>query len=317
VLGIGTIGGSSQELLAIEGARPGTATGDSIPVVVIDPATGASRLDLLSLPDGSRTTTVATAEAPAMILASWADTEHQTVFYATTPDQQGDAVTYHQVAFDGSGDREIARSSVGAGRYLFGAADADLSRDGREFVMDTCADLICSFTILDIESGDLRTVPRGADTYCSILGIADGWVVAMAMDACTPFDPDFNPDSPSRIVVLPLDGSAGRTLIDGVGSGQVVETPTGPRFVFARTGATGTTTVGSIDLAGGEPVPVATLAASDPFVGPVPVRLPAGWVLLASLSLGDFPQAAIGPRAVPLLIDLVSGESYELVNLPH
>jgi len=47
------------------------------------------------------------------------------------------------------------------------------------------------------------------------------------------------------------------------------------------------------------------------------VRMPGGWILLAGGAMGDFPWQRAIDRPVPLLVNVVTGESVELVNLPH
>ena len=47
------------------------------------------------------------------------------------------------------------------------------------------------------------------------------------------------------------------------------------------------------------------------------VRLPDGWILLTRGGLGDFPWQRAVDRPVPVLVNLVTDERIELVNLPH
>jgi hypothetical protein len=46
------------------------------------------------------------------------------------------------------------------------------------------------------------------------------------------------------------------------------------------------------------------------------VRLPDGWVML-NAGLGDFPWQRAFDRPIPVIVNLVTGERIELVNLPH
>lgn len=312
MLGIGTVGGNHQTVLPVRQARPGVTTGEVMPVNIYDETTGASRLELLTIPDGERVVTVATVAAPGLILASWADAAHRQVFYVMTPDQRVGALRYHRVGFDGSGDRVIAEAPTGGDLYLFGGTNADLALDGSAFVIDICDAGACRFTIIDATNGAARDAARSKEPICSILGVAGGNVVATTQDTCSVFDGNV------KIVALPLDGGAGRALVDGIVLGQLIDTPTGARLVHTRYVDVETSqTIETMDIETRETTVLLTRGAGDPFVVPRPLRLPEGWVLLATMSLGDFPQAAIGPRAVPILIDLVSGKQYEMVNLPH
>ena len=50
---------------------------------------------------------------------------------------------------------------------------------------------------------------------------------------------------------------------------------------------------------------------------PVPVSLPPNWLLLGS-QLGEFLDGHLpGDRPVPLLINVVTGETIEMVHLAH
>jgi hypothetical protein len=229
-----------------------------------------------------------------------------------TLDQRLAPVQYHRVGFDGSDDRVIAEAATGVEQYLFGGSLADLSLDGASFVIDDCVGQRCRFTIIDTETGDARQVERSNETICNVVGISGADVVAVSQETCAPFDANV------AIVAFPLDGKAARVLVEGEVSGQVVDTPTGAKLVYTRlVGAGSGQTIDALDIETGETSLVLTRDADDPLVLPKALRLPEGWVLLATFSLGDFPQAAPGPRAVPILLDLVGRKQYEMVNLPH
>jgi hypothetical protein len=53
------------------------------------------------------------------------------------------------------------------------------------------------------------------------------------------------------------------------------------------------------------------------FLLPEPVRLPDGWVLLATTLSDDPAGRGFLVRGVPVLVNLVTGEKVELPNLPH
>ena len=98
--------------------------------------------------------------------------------------------------------------------------------------------------------------------------------------------------------------------------GEVIPTPTGPRLIYVDSSARGSE-VRSVDVATGDETVILTRTADEPYLAPVRLHLPSGWVLLATFSLGDYPQASPVDRAVPILVDLTTGEQYEMVNLPH
>jgi hypothetical protein len=107
-------------------------------------------------------------------------------------------------------------------------------------------------------------------------------------------------------------------LVEGEVAGQLVETPTGDRLIYTRLVGPGSPqSIESVDVRTGETKVVLTRGMNTPLVTPKQLRLPEGWVLLVTFSLGDFPQAAPGPRAVPILVDLVTGQQFEMENLPH
>lgn len=312
MLGIGTVGGNHQTVLPMRRAGPGITTGEVLPVNIYNGTNGSSSLVLLSIPDGEPVATVATVQAPGLILASWADAKHQRVYYAMTPDQRQTPVQYHRVGFDGSDDRVIAEAPTGVEQYLFGGTAADLSLDGGAFVVDSCEAGRCRLTVIDTETGEAREIERSNENVCSIVGVSDADVVAISQDTCDLFDANV------AIVAFPLDGTAGRVLVEGEVTGQLVAMPTGARFVYTRIVAPGAPqTIDAVDLRTGGSTVVLTRSVDAETVIPRPLRLPDGWVLLATFSLGDFPQAAPGPRAVPIMLDLVSGKQYEMVNLPH
>ena len=314
-LGIGTIGGNRQTVLPVAQAQPGAASGSIVPVAVFDTVTGATHLDVLSVPAGEVLATVATVNQPGFIVSSWADADHGQVYYTVIPDQRSQAVEYHRVSSDGSGDTIVAQSSTGADLALFGRSAAALALDGSAFVVDTCDDAACRFQVVDTATGAASQVDHASDPICQVIGIADGVVVAATQPVCQPFDLNADPDA-MAIIALPLDGGASRDLVHGSMDGELVATPSGARLILVDSKATGSS-VRSVDIATGDETVLVTRTAAEPVVAPVHLRLPSGWVLLATFSLGDYPLASPVDRAVPILVDLMSGEQYEMVNLPH
>ena len=314
-LGIGTIGGIRQTVLPIAQTQPGAASGSVVPVAIFDTATGATHVDVLSVPAGEVLARVASVDQPGLIVASWADADHGQVYYSVIPDQSSQAVEYHRVAIDGSDDTIVARSSTGADLALFGRSAAAIALDGSAFVVDTCDDGTCRFQVVDTATGAASQVDHASGSICQIIGIADGVVVAATQPVCQPFDLNADPDE-MAIVALPLDGGASRELVHGSMDGELVATPTGARLIIVDSTATGFD-VRSVNVATGDATILLRRRAAEPVLAPVHLRLPTGWVLLATFSLGDYPMASPVDRAVPILIDLTTGEQYEMVNLPH
>ena len=100
----------------------------------------------------------------------------------------------------------------------------------------------------------------------------------------------------------------------------VVDTSEGPKFVLGGP-------VGSIEADGmdWDVIDVTTkstsrideTAADGSPLFTADVRLPGGWILLTRGGLGDFPWQRAADRPVPVLVNLVTDERIELVNLPH
>jgi hypothetical protein len=74
---------------------------------------------------------------------------------------------------------------------------------------------------------------------------------------------------------------------------------------------------GVVDIADGSSSP---LGVDDPTLAPiVGLDLPPGWVLLAPFwGIGDFPiHPSLLLGNTPLLVNVVSGETIGMANLPH
>ena len=80
-----------------------------------------------------------------------------------------------------------------------------------------------------------------------IVGVSDTDVVAVSQDTCSPFDANVS------IVAFPLDGKAGRVLVEGEVTGQLVGMPTRGPLVYTRIVPAGAPpTIDAIDLRLGE-----------------------------------------------------------------
>ena len=75
-------------------------------------------------------------------------------------------------------------------------------------------------------------------------------------------------------------------------------------------------TVAVVDLRTGARTEIAASVPGTAFRLPIPLRLPVGWVILAT-SLADHPGGRAIPRDVPVALNLDTGEQIGLVTLPH
>lgn len=309
VIGVGTLGSNHQVVLPIADARPGSPAGDLLPVAINSQTDGA-RLDLVSIGDGAVLRTLVQVPAPSLIFDSWADARHDQVFYLIALESRYE---FHRVSALG-GDDIVVATVLREGQAGF---TADLSDDESIFVVDACQTGVgCSRTIVDAASGAVQRVDRSADPVCRILGIADGVLIGTSRSVCTE-------DSTTALIAAPVaDGAPVVLMRDApraeIGDGVVVVTPDGPKVVFAASVTSdGTPSIKVIDARTGALSDLPRGTIGDPRLFPYPIRLPAGWLLLAGGALGDFPWQKGLDRPPPILVNLVSGERIELVNLPH
>lgn len=309
VVGFGTLGSNRQILLSLAGARPGEPAGDLLPVATTSKTAG-TRLDLVSISAGGVSRTLATAPAPSFILDSWADATHDQVFYLMAVES---GFEFHRVSTLGTGDQVVATVP----RDGQGFFTADLSDDDSIFVVDACQiGAGCSQTIVDAESGVVRRVDRPSDPICRIVGIVDGLVIGTSRDVCTE-------DSTTDLIAVPVDGGPPLVLLADapralIGDAAVVVTPDGPKVVFvASIGGDGVPSIKVLDVKTSQATDLPSGAIGDPRLSPTTIRLPAGWLLLGAGGMGDFPWQKALDRPAPVLVNLVTGERIELVNLPH
>ena len=309
VLAFGTIGSNRQTILSMQGTQPGMAAGDLLPVVVFNQGDDPHvDLALVSVSSGEVVRDLATIAAPSIIFDSWADATHDAVFYGVGRES---GIEFHRVAVDGSADRTVATVESDPTGFT-----AELALDDSVFVVESChAGVGCVRTVVDAATGESERTERTGDPICKIFGIVDGTIVGSTRPDCTE-------DAPSAVVTVPVGGGAPTTLLADVPRTSregafVVDTEDGPRFVLG--GPTGPDDMpwDVLDMTSGETTTLPTDPSSVFRRGALDVRMPGGWILLAGGAMGDFPwQRAIG-RPVPLLVNVVTGESVELVNLPH
>jgi hypothetical protein len=293
----GRLGSNEQAIVRIDGVHVGKPGGEFVAIATPD-GNGGTTLDLWSIPDAEPVARLATLDG-AQVFGSWVDATHRQVFYGRS-DVLGVA-QYHRVAFDGSGDVQIAGTPIGG----LEEAQAGLAIDDSSFMVQWCPRIgDCERVVYDTATGELASVARGNERMCGLYGIAAGTLVGMA-PGC---------DGEVGVVAEPLSGGD-RLPLSGGAQAVIVPTADGPRVVLLTTGET-TSTLSAVGLDGRDSRDVATFeheSGSNPYLSDL--RLPApGWVLLAG-SLADTPTNPISqPRAE--LVNVETGERIELPNLP-
>ncbi len=307
VVAFGTIGSNHQAILPMPNARPGMPAGDLLPVASFDDVDGA-RLDLVSVSTGEVLRTLADAPAPAQIFDSWADSTHAQVFYALGT---ATGIEFHRVLATGTNDTQVsivARDTTGF--------TAELAFDDSVFVVDACFGASgCVRTIVDGATGGVRQVEHSSEPICHIFGIVDGTIVGSTRPVCSE-------DAPTDVIAVPVGGGKSKVLIhDAVGASLdgafVVPTSDGPKFVLAGPVGPDAVPWDVLDITTGETASLPPGAPGTTPLIPIEVRLPGGWILLSGGGLGDFPWQRAFDRPLPVLVNLVTDERIELVNLPH
>jgi hypothetical protein len=307
VVAFGTVGSDRQWILPMSGAQPGMPAGDLLPVASFDAANGA-RLELVSVSKGVVVRTLAAVPAPSQIFDSWADATHDQVFYAMATET---GIEFHRVGAAGTDDTLVA--TVGRDPTGF---SAELAVDDSVFVVDACfTGRGCTRTIVDGTTGDPREVDRAAEPLCRIFGIVDGTIVGSTRSACSE-------DTPTNVIGVPVEGGRSKVLIEGaVGANLdgafVAPTSEGPKLVLAGPVGPDETPWDVLDIATGETELLPPGAAGTQPLMTADIRLRDGWIMLTGGGLGDFPWQRAFDRPVPVLVNLVTGERIELVNLPN
>lgn len=312
VLAFGTVGSNRQKILPMEGTRPGMPAGDLLPVAIFHETDGPHvHLTLVSVSTGEILRDLATVDAPSIIFDSWVDATHGAVFYVVG---QEAGVEFHRVATDGSDDRVVATVDPDPTGFT-----AELALDDSVFVVDSChAGVGCRRTVVDAATGERVVTKRPADPICKIFGIADGTIIGSRRPVCTG-------DAPTDVIAVSLDdGSSTVLAVDVVRptleGAFVVDTDEGPKFVLGGP-------VGSVEGDGmpWDVIDVTTLSTSRVDVAAEDgsplftsdIRLPGSWILLSRGGLGDFSWQRAFDRPVPVLVNLLTDERIELVNLPN
>ena len=310
-IGFGSLGSNVQTLVPAKDAFVGRVSGDSAVIAVRDPD-GTTRIEHWSISKAAPTALLATLAAGDNFGPSWIDLSHGQAFYSVF---KADFTSeWHRVGLDGSDDTVIAASPPD-GPDAWVLSDAVLAVDESVFVIDGCAiGKPCARVIYDTATRSTRQVELVGDATCRLVGAIDGLVVARSAPTCTGSERQV-------FTVQDLDGGERRVLVTeelvdmGETLGVVIPGSSGPQFVYTLIGET-ETTYRAVGLDGGEPRDIGTFSFPVMSLTPslVPLPLP-DWVLLAR-ELVDSPLFN-GARPAPRLVNVTTGETIELVNLPH
>jgi hypothetical protein len=315
---LGTLGDNTETIIDVAGT-PGVPGDGVIPIAVQGSVGEGERLELYEVADGTFIRTLAAVSAPAFIYGSWVDATNDQVFYQVVTAFPA-SVEFHRVGLDGSDDRIVATDPSPNG-----SRQATLALDDSVFVVESCGLLgSCERIVVDAATLDAQTYPGPAGDVCELVGVSDGYVVERAGPSCDPSAPvpSGDPGAPAPITIRPLvsafDGTGERALADGDRVGRLIRGETGPRLVAVTAGDAEDPSIEVIDVVTGETRILPSTPEEDlgRSVWLQDVRLPPDWVLFGS-GLGDLPGLQNQVREPPLLINVVTDERIELVNLPH
>jgi hypothetical protein len=301
-LSIGRLGSNVQSAIFAPGAQTGAADGDFV-AVAIRAESGVTRVELWSIDGAAAIRSLAEVPAGAVVFRTWVDAAHEQAYYGVS--RADSSAAWHRVAFDGTEDTVIATAKDMV------LADERLAGDGGTFLVEWCAASgPCERTVVNTGTGSVETLRIDGDRTCEIIDVIGDQLVARSAPTCI---------EPERgaITIQDLDGGERRALVGNAVRGEVVRTTAGDRFVYWQPGDE-RTTYHSVRLDGADPAVVATI--EHPGTPELPAglhRLPAGdWIILGA-PFGDTPNNAGVSRAVPRLLNVLTGEVVELVNLPH
>ena len=301
-LTIGRLGSNTQSAIFAPGAQAGAVDGDFVGVA-IRAESGVTRVELWSINDAAAIRSLAEVPGGDAVFRTWVDAANEQVYYGVS--RADSSAAWHRVDFDGSGDTVIATAEDMV------LADEHLAGDARTFLVEWCAATgPCERTVVNTATGSVDTRRIDGDRTCELIDVVGDQVVARSAPTC--FEP-----SRGAVTVQGLAGGERRVLVNAAAGGQVVRTTAGDRLIYWLPGD-GRTTYHSIGLDGSDPATVATI--DHPGTPELPAglaRLPAGdWLVLGG-PFGDTPGNAGVSRAIPRLMNVVTGEVIELVNLPH
>jgi hypothetical protein len=297
---LGTLGSERQMIVAVPGAGPFNRPGGTYAAIPVNSAAGPS-LRLYSISSGEELTALAEHPAGTFIATTWIDAVNEQVFY-TLVSMSTQTTDVYRVGLDGSRGTSVASVQESGAQTI-----AMLSLDGESFVIDSCRASTCQRTIVDAATLEPRAVEFTLDAeICQGIGVTDAVVVLRVAESCTT-------SAPEELIAMDLDGNELLRIADP-GSAYLVRT-SGDPVLLVRDLTDGVFDV--LNIAGGDSPP---LGVDDPTLAPVTgVDLPPGWVLLAPFwGIGDFPiHPSLLLGNTPLLVNVVSGETIEMANLPH
>ena len=299
-LAFGTLGSEEQTLIQLPGASAGVTGGDFVGVTTPG-EDGGTKLELWSISEAAMVRQIASTTGSDKIYGSWVDATHELVFYGISK-AEGFAGEWHRVGFDGTGDAVIGSSPIG-----LNMTGERITPDDSAFIVHWCTAIgPCTRLIHDTATGETREVHPADARWCGVQGAGGGYVV-IQRGPC---------DGPGQLTVEDLDGGDRRVIVEGWANGTVVQGSEGPVLVYS-VGTDAETTYRAVSLPDGEPRELAVFEHPDWIAPPLSrVRLPAGdWVLLAG-PLADTPSNNSLGRTTPVLLNIVTGEQIELVNLP-
>lgn len=310
-IAFGSLGSNVQTLVPAKEAIVGRVGGDLV-IISVREADGTTSVDLWSISKAAPIGSLATIAAGDNIGQTWVDATHQQAFYGIF--NADFTAEWHRVGLDGSGDTVITTSPPD-GPDGWVVSDGVLAVDDSVFVIDGCpVGGPCTRVIHEPATGVTRQAELDGDATCKLIGAIDGLVVARSAPTC-------DVSEGQDFTVQDLDGGERRVLVpeevvdSGDTLGVVIPGTAVPQLVYAVYGdAASTYRVVSLD--GGEPRDLGTITLPVVPLAPSQLRLPLGdWILLAR-DLADSPLLNV-PRPAPRLINVTTGETIELVNLPH
>jgi hypothetical protein len=291
----GTLGSNRQRLILWPTpVRWPIAEGDHVALSERTPT--ATNLHLASISRGQVISTLAELPPDRHIDRTWVDHGRGQVFFVVG-NEANNAVDIERIGLDGSGRQVVAAVPAGSTVAYEFALDASV------FVVDACrARADCSRTVIDAATLEASTYRLELDReICHVIGATDGLVLVEAGTSCALSYPD-------RTLVTSLDGSDMRVLEAG-GSPRLVRTTAGPHVVAGRH---------VIDLSDDREARVLDVGEDLETAWPY-LRLPPDWVLFVPFhGLADVPRARPSMAGQPpVLVNVLTGEQLELVNLPH
>ena len=301
-LAFGSLGSNRQTTVHAPDTFVGVPGGDFI--TTIQRAPDGTRVDLWSISTASKIRTLALIDQADNFGPSWVDATHERVYY--TVFKANFTAEWHRVAFDGTEDRIIATAPDGSV-----ISDGALALDDSMFVVEWCPIAgPCTRVVDDIASGETRQIEPDGDRTCAIRGVVSGQIVALTGPTCAEGDSFY-------VSVQDVDGGPRRRLVDGTSSGVVARASDGDRYIYWLLEGKRTTHF-AVPISGGEASMLATVEHDGVFELPAStLRLPVGdWILLSG-PLGGTPSNQRLPTVVPRLLNVVTRETIELVNLPH